>query len=226
MSTIVPIRFSVTPEVTALGVKVACFAVYGLDNAAYGPAFESFRKSRLGELKSKWERATYAEDPILKGFRQLHEKIGKTGKRWTSSPENLRRLLLELEDFPKINPVVDIYNVVSLETGLALGAHDIASIAGGVTLRLTTGSEKFWPIGAKETEKVSAGEYAYCDDDNEVICRMEVRQVEKTKVTHESKDIFFIVQGHDGMPEAAIRQTAENLAGMITSDLGGRPVYL
>lgn len=67
-----------------------------------------------------------------------------------------------------------------------------------------------------------AGEYAYCDDGNEVICRMEARQVEKTKVQDKTTNVFFIVQGNEETPEDDIKSTAQRLAELITRFLGGR----
>ncbi len=135
-------------------------------------------------------------------------------------------MLLESQTLVAINKVVSIYNLVSLKSSLALGAHDLDKIVGNVTLRLTTGTEKFWPIGAKEPEKVSQGEYAYCDDANDVICRMEVRQVEKTKVLPHTKNIFFIVQGNQNTSDEEISHASGELARLITDCAGGRCIAL
>lgn len=44
--------------------------------------------------------------------------------------------------------------------------------------------------GDEEAKEVKAGIYSYIDDANDIICYSEIRQVDKTKVTNESKDIF------------------------------------
>jgi DNA/RNA-binding domain of Phe-tRNA-synthetase-like protein len=63
-------------------------------------------------------------------------------------------------------------------------------ITGNISQRLTNGTEKFLPLGQKEIQTVEAGEYSYIDDANDVMCRMEVRQVEKTKVTVDTTMLF------------------------------------
>lgn len=214
-------NFTISPKVSDLGVKAACFAVYGLDNATSNKQCNEYISSRIMELKKNLSEKTSLENPILIGFRKLHEKIGKTGKRWIASPENLRHLLIENPDFPRVNTVVDLYNIFSLESALAMGAHDIEKISGNVSLRLTDGSEGFTPIGSQKPDKVSAGEYAYCDDSNEVICRMEVRQVEKTKVTPKTRDVFLIVQGNEATTQQYVEETSKRLAEIITKFLGG-----
>ncbi len=61
-----------------------------------------------------------------------------------------------------------VYNIISLESKLALGAHDMDCVLGNVTLRFTDGTEKFIPIGQDIPLPVNAHEYCYCDDANEV----------------------------------------------------------
>jgi DNA/RNA-binding domain of Phe-tRNA-synthetase-like protein len=54
-----------------------------------------------------------------------------------------------------------------------------------------------------------------------------VRQVEKTKIVLDTRDVFFIVQGHRGIDSAAIEQTADVLATACLSLFGGtiEPMY-
>ena len=49
--------------------------------------------------------------------------------------ENLIRLLTKREDLISINKTVDIYNILSIESKLCLGAHDIDKVDGNVTLK-------------------------------------------------------------------------------------------
>ena len=49
--------------------------------------------------------------------------------------ENLIRLLTKIEDLISINKAVDIYNILSIESKLCLGAHDIDKVDGNVTLK-------------------------------------------------------------------------------------------
>ena len=79
-----------------------------------------------------------------------------------------------------------------MESKLALGAHDIDQVDGNVTLRFTDGTERFVPIGQSEAVPNNPHEYSYCDDANDVLCRLEIRQVEKTKVDEHTKNVFYM----------------------------------
>ena len=93
-----------------------------------------------------------------------------------------------------------------------------------MALRLTDGSEGFHPVGAAEPEPIRPGEYAYVDDADDVICRLEVRQVEKTKVTAATRDLFLIVQGNPATSAEAVRAGHERLVAVLTRFFGGKTV--
>ena len=64
-------------------------------------------------------------------------------------------------------------------------------------------------------------EYSYCDDANEVLCRLEVRQVEKTKVTENARNIFYIVQGNAATPDTLLQDTAGRIIELTNKYCGG-----
>ena len=77
------------------------------------------------------------------------------------------------------------------------------------------------PLGSDEPKPVRPGEYSYVDDDNEVICHLEIRQVEKDKVTEDSKNIFYIIQGNEATPQSLLQEAAEELIRLTTRFCGG-----
>ena len=65
-----------------------------------------------------------------------------------------------------------------------------------MTLKITDGSESFLPLGNDEPKPIKPGEYSFVDDDNDVICWLDIRQVDKTKVTSDSKNILYLIIGN------------------------------
>lgn len=215
------LSFFIAPEVAALVVRVVTARIHGIQNPASSAEFDAVRDKELDGARSRWEGKSYKDDPVLQGFRELHSKVGRSNRDYVASPEVLRRQVLERGRFPHINTLVDIYNLASLQTGLALGAHDVSKIVGDVTLRLTTGDEMFVPLGGASPEKVFPSEYAYVDDGNNIICRMEVLQVEPTKVTVDTHDVFLIVQGNLNTSQDDIARTATSVCQRIVAFCGG-----
>ena len=121
--------------------------------------------------------------PEVAAFQQLHRRVGVNPRKEQSSVERLLLLALKRGELPAINSLVDAYNLVSLRTRCSLGAHDLDAIALPVSLRLLTGQESFTPLGENVPAAVVPGEYGYVDAANRLLCRLDVRQADFSKVT-------------------------------------------
>lgn len=213
--------FYVEDKVLDIGVKILFAVVHDIDNHGVSKEWEEYRNNRIMDLLGEYKGLDLHSDPILEGFNILHDRSGVKRRKNIPASENLIKLLVKHEGMPFINQAVDIYNIISLESKLALGAHDIDKTDGNVTLRFTNGTERFQPIGQSEPGLSNPGEYSYCDDSSEVLCRLEVRQVEKTKVTEEAENIFYIVQGNAATEESLLQETAERIIQLTTKYCGG-----
>lgn len=215
------LTFDVARDVLALGVRGAYFTLGGVSNREADPAFDELRDETLTAILSDLSPEKIKNDPILRGFRGLHEAVGRSNRKNVASPENLLNMLLRQGRLPRVNLLVDVYNLISVKFRLALGAHDLARVTGNIHLRMTTGGEGFWPLGAAEPKFVEAGEYAYVDDGNDIICRLEVRQVEKTKVTLDTRECFYIVQGNALTDDHHLKAATEELLALTKRFCGG-----
>lgn len=213
--------FFVEQGVLDVGVKILFVVVEGLDNTAPSEEWLACRKERIAQLVDTYRDLDVRADPILEGFNILHDNAHVKRHKNVPAPNNLIKLLKKRGDLAFINTVVDVYNLVSLESKLALGAHDIDRIEGDLTLRFTDGSERFVPLGLRDPMPVKPGEYCYCDDANEVLCRLEVRQVNKTAVDEGTTRAAFIVQGNEATPDEYVREWAERLVEKIACNCGG-----
>lgn len=80
---------------------------------------------------------------------------------------------------------------------MCLGAHDIDKISGNVSLKITDGTENFIPLGSEDSKPVKNGEYSFVDEDNDILCWLDIRQVDKTKVTESTKNVIYFVIGNE-----------------------------
>jgi DNA/RNA-binding domain of Phe-tRNA-synthetase-like protein len=216
------LRLSIDDAVLAIGVRGAFAVVEGLDNDSEPKALAALRTSVEARLALEVVPGFVETDPILHGFRRLHDAVGRSNRRFPSSAESLVGLYQRKGIVPRINPAVDIYNLVSLETRLSLGAHDIRHIRGDIRLCMTEGNERFLALGADAPEQVPAGEYAYVDDSGEILCRLEYRQCERTRVTTATRDVFCILQGHAGTPTTMLEGALARWVELTTTLCGGR----
>jgi DNA/RNA-binding domain of Phe-tRNA-synthetase-like protein len=220
------LQFVVAPNVAAKGIRVVVFALQGLQNKDSDAGFEKLQEASLREIVAHKAERPLSADPILQGFRNLHTSLGFSNRNFPAASESLLEYVYKNARLPHINLLVDIYNLVSVETRLALGAHDVDFISGNVQLRITDGAEGFRPLGSPANKPVRPGAYAYCDDDRDVICLMEVKQVEKTKATLETHDVFYIVQGNAQTSLDLLLAGAERTLALTQQYCGGEVRWL
>jgi DNA/RNA-binding domain of Phe-tRNA-synthetase-like protein len=95
----------------------------------------------LPEPRSVLESATIA------ATRSAYKALGKDPARYRGSAEALIRRILSGKHFPQINTVVDIVNLVSVETRLPIGLYDLAHVKGDITFRAGRAGETYKGIG-------------------------------------------------------------------------------
>lgn len=214
-------EFKVEKAVLDAGVKIVFVVIQGLDNSKESYEWHAHREILLNDLLERYKDIDVHQDPILEGFNLLHDHTGVKRRKNIPASENLIKLLQNHGSLTYINKVVDIYNLISLDSKLALGAHNIDRVSGNVTLRFTDGTERFVPLGQTEPVAINPHEYSYIDDSNEVLCRLEIRQVQKTLVDETARNVFYIVQGNDAISDELLHQTAQKIIDLTTQYCGG-----
>jgi DNA/RNA-binding domain of Phe-tRNA-synthetase-like protein len=98
---------------------------------------------------------------------------------------------------------VDLYNVISASTGISIGAHDVATLVGAPRLDILSRDTPFTVIGGNVRMTARKGEYCYLDDEG-VLCRMDIKQCNRTKVSLTTATTLMFFQGHEQVTETQI----------------------
>jgi len=118
-------------------VKVEESSAALLDEMNHGEAFI---------LKLPEPRAVLESSKIL-ATRAGYKALGKDPARYRGSAEALLRRILSGKQLPRINTVVDIINLVSVESRLPIGLYDLAQVRGDITFRAGRTGETYKGIG-------------------------------------------------------------------------------
>lgn len=213
--------FYVQQAVLDSGVKILFAVVQGINNRQNSPEWQVLREQTLKELLQRYETLNVHDDPILEGYHILHDNTGVKRRKNIPASENLIRLLRKNHSMTYINQAVDIYNLISLDSKLALGAHNLDNVEGAVTLRFTNGSERYQPLGQPTPIAIAPHEYSYCDSSNEVLCRLEIRQVQKTLVDEHTTNVFYIVEGNQATTDEYLSRVAQQIIDTTVAYCGG-----
>jgi DNA/RNA-binding domain of Phe-tRNA-synthetase-like protein len=104
-------------------------------------------KSRDEEiLRLPEPRAVLESAPVL-ATRVAYKALGKDPARYRGSAEALLRRVIANKGLPQINAVVDVINLVSVESRLPVGLYDLAAVTGDIVFRAGRAGETYKGIG-------------------------------------------------------------------------------
>jgi DNA/RNA-binding domain of Phe-tRNA-synthetase-like protein len=208
--------FDILPDLT-LGMVV----VTGVDNTHPSKEIDDLLSQSIEEMGKNFVFEKAQDHPRIKPWRIAFSKLGISGSKFPSSIESMARRILKGDPFPKINPLVDLYNSISLRYLVPMGGHDLDTLEGNIHLRFAEGWEPFSPMGGGERMIVPKGELVYRDD-QEVLTRNWVwRQCEKDKATEKTRNVFIPIDvlGEVGSERAA--EIIQELSHLIPKYFGG-----
>jgi len=107
---------------------------------------DEMRQCESALLKLPEPRAVLESSKILV-TRSGYKALGKDPARYRGSAEALIRRILSGKQFPQINTVVDIINLVSVESRLPIGLYDLDHVKGDITFRAGRAGETYKGIG-------------------------------------------------------------------------------
>ncbi len=93
------------------------------------------------------EPRTVLDSAKIRATRAGYKALGKDPARYRGSAEALLRRILSGKNFPQINAVVDIINLVSVESRLPIGLYDLANVRGSIAFRPGRAGETYKGIG-------------------------------------------------------------------------------
>jgi len=209
-------KFLVSPDVfeahpnAAIGVIIAS----NIDNTS-APETESLLRESENQVRSSMDIETFKEHPHIAAMQEVHRSFGNNPNKFPPSSQALVKRVLKGGDLPSINPLVDLYNVISLRHVTCVGAEDSDVCEGDIRLAYADGTEEFIPLGASENDPPKEGELVYKDDKG-VICRkLNWREGDRTKITENTKNAVIVVEGFPPLAKDDLQKILEELSELV-----------
>jgi DNA/RNA-binding domain of Phe-tRNA-synthetase-like protein len=201
--------------------KIGVVVVYDIDNTVedvkkYEGILREAEKQAMNHLKE----AVLSENEVIKVWRDAFQKF-KTKKGVRSSIEALLKRVHKGNQIGNINPLVDLYNSVSLKHALPCGGEDKDNFAGNIKLTKAQGDEPFVTLGTDKNESPYKGEIVYKDDEG-AICRCwNWRESARTCITDKTKNAFLCIEMIDSSRQNDFDKALKELGALIKDNLGG-----
>ncbi|MDK0535819.1 B3/4 domain-containing protein [Clostridium perfringens] len=202
--------------------KIGIITCNGIDNTIkdenqYKDMISQGEKEALNHLPNE----EFSSNEVIKVWRDAFKKF-KTKKGARSSIEALLKRVSTGKGLGTINPLVDIYNSISLKYAMPCGGEDMDKFIGDIRLTKATGDESFITLGSDKSEPPYEGEIVYKDDEG-AICRCwNWRESVRTMLTEDTKNAFLCIELVDENREKEFENALKELSQLVEKNLGGK----
>jgi DNA/RNA-binding domain of Phe-tRNA-synthetase-like protein len=140
------------------------------------------------------EPRSVLESPQFLSTRAAYKALGKDPARYRGSAEALLRRVIAGKGLPRINAVVDIINLVSVESRLPIGLYDLRNVSGDIVFRPGRAGETYKGIGKYDLNL--EGLPVFCDAQGPH--GSPTSDSERTMVTSETKSVLAVIISFGG----------------------------
>lgn len=164
----------------------------------------------------------------LSAWDDVFRAFGAKPKRTPCSASALRKRVLKEGALPPLDPVVDIYNAISIRYAIPVGGENLAAYAGAPRLTLAEGNEPFDTLkeGQPVIEYPDAGEVIWRDDIGVTCRRWNWRQGVRTRLNSQAQHMWFILESLPSMPLSALQEAGDELVSNLQRLMPGSTAHL
>jgi DNA/RNA-binding domain of Phe-tRNA-synthetase-like protein len=157
-----------------------------------------------------------SELPEIQAWRRAFAAMGLKPTQYRCAAESLLRRFRKEGALPRLHPLVDLCNAVSLAFAIPVAALDAAAIAWPLEVRYAQGDEDYLTFGG-EVEHPAAGEVIFADEAGQAHARRWTnRQSGRSAVRGPTSTVLIVAEAlHDG----AARDVPELIAA-LSADIG------
>lgn len=201
--------------------KIGVVVCHGIDNTIkdedkYKDMISVAEKEALKHLTNP----EFSSNEVIRVWRDAFQKFKKK-KGARSSIEALLKRIHNGNHLGTINPLVDIYNSISLKYGLPCGGEDIDTFVGDIKLTKAVGDEEFITLGSNESAPPSEGEIVYKDDKGAICRSLNWRESVRTMLTENTKNAFLCIELLDEKRLEEFQNALKDLSENVQNNLGG-----
>lgn len=210
-------KFKVEPEIFEKfpGVRIGVLVVLGMDNTQGRKEIAKLLAAEEKKKQKELASVDLKEHVLVAPWRETYRQFGSKPRKYRSSIEALLRRVMNGNKIPNINPLVDLYNFISVKRLLPVGAEDLDKIKGDIVLGFATGDEKGKYIGSDEASVCYPGEVVYKDDLGFICRRWNWREGDRTKIMPDSENAVVVLEANQNVSDQEFQVALDETVKLI-----------
>lgn len=170
-----------------------------------------------GIAEERLASASEAEFPEIQAWRRTFSRMGLKPTQYRCASESLLRRFRKEGALPRIHPLIDLCNAVSLAFAIPVAIFDVSKISEGIEVRHASGSETYVTFSGG-TEHPAAHKVIYADSAGNAHARRWTNRQSGLSAVRDSTTTVLIVA--EAMHDAAPADIAR-LAAALAAELHG-----
>jgi len=178
--------------------------------------FDAIARARLAT-------GTEGELPEIQAWRRAFSRMGLKPTQYRCASEALLRRFRKDGSLPRIHPLVDLCNAVSLAFAVPIAVFDVAKLADHLEVRYATGDETYASF-AGETEHPQPREVIFADRAGAAHARRWTnRQSAHSAVRDETSSVLIVAEALHASAPADVERLTATLAAALAAIWPGDP---
>ena len=133
--------------------------------------------------------------PEIAAWRKVYSQMGLKPSKYRSAAEALLRRFKREDDLPRLHPLVDFCNAVSLASALPVAVFDLDKVTEYLEVRYAEGTEEYLAFSG-EIENPNSGEVIFADAADQVHARRwTFRQSRLSTIQPETARVLILSEG-------------------------------
>ncbi len=188
-------------KATYPGASVGILAMRDVANPRHHAALDKRKEELERELRSRfagYDRRALKAHPILRVYNDYYKRFKKT----YHVQLQLESVVFKGKSLPRVAALVEAMFMAELKNLLLTAGHDLEAIQKPVNIDVATGSEHYTRISGQE-QILKPGDMMIADQEG-VISSVLYGPDGRTRITPETRQVFFTVYAPPGIDEQAV----------------------
>ena len=181
---------------------------------------ENFKVEVMRQVRDDYNLDSVKDHPTFRAYRDFFWSIKIDPTKIRPAAEALIRRIIAGKTLPRINTLVDAYNLASIKSRIALATFDADKLEGDLLMRFAEEGERFYGIGMEKPLILKGGEIVVSDEEK-LVAIYPYRDADNTKVTEKTKNVTIVVCGVPGIPKRDLENASQVAVEYINRFCGG-----
>ncbi|WP_262015818.1 B3/4 domain-containing protein [Micromonospora sp. Mcm103] len=207
-------RFRHSPEIWSTFPELTCGVLHAT-GVTPDVDVTPLSAGHLGAARDRLAAGPEGGFPEIQAWRRAFARMGCPPTRYRCAAESLLRRLRREGDLPRLHPLVDLGNALSVRYAVPVAVLDLAGIDGDLTVRAADGTESYLGLGG-ESEQPAPGEVIFADQGGNAHARRWChRQSGTSAVRAGTAEVLVVVEAmHEGAAPT-VRRMLDDLAAAL-----------